>query len=82
MCIGIWPVCLCERVASTVVTDSCELSCRSWGWNPSPLEKELMFLTIEPSFQLEGTIFYDYISLSRYTAWEKKQAGEECPQEE
>jgi hypothetical protein len=35
-------VCLCEGVRSPgpVVTDSCELSCRGWKLNPSPLEEQ------------------------------------------
>jgi hypothetical protein len=46
-------VCLCEGVRSlgTRVTDSCELPCGCWEFNPGPLEEQSVVLTAEPSLQ-------------------------------
>jgi hypothetical protein len=38
---------------SDLVTDGCEPPCGCWDLNSGPLEEQSMFLTTEPSHQLE-----------------------------
>jgi hypothetical protein len=46
-------VCLCESAGSLVAktVESCKLLKGCWELNPGPLEKQLVFLTAEPSLQ-------------------------------
>ena len=49
VCLGV--LSLCVGFPGTGVPDSCELSCGCWELNLSPLEKQSVFLTSEPSLQ-------------------------------
>ena len=40
------------------VTDGCELPCRCWESNPSPLQKQQVLLTAEPTLQSFTLFFY------------------------
>jgi hypothetical protein len=55
-------VCLCEDVRSheTGVPDSCELPCRCWELNPSPLEEQSVLLTTMPSLQAPKGVQYGW----------------------
>lgn len=48
-------VCCVQRseddIGSPGVTDSCQLLSGSWGLNPSPMEKQLVFLTTKSFLQ-------------------------------
>jgi hypothetical protein len=51
MCIGVLPAGMFEGARSPRIgaTDSCELSCRCWELNPSPMEEQPELLTISPA---------------------------------
>jgi hypothetical protein len=53
----IWIHCSClethQKTASDLITDGCEPPCGCWELNPGPLEVKRLFLTTEPSLQLQ-----------------------------
>jgi hypothetical protein len=51
------------------VTDSCEPPCGCWELNPGPLEEQPVVLTIEPSLQLNISVFSFKISISVFKVY-------------